>query len=525
MRSASRFVITTILFAASTQALAGSWVTVESMHYYSSGGSIVPGCEAAMANHGADGWAPQTINNQGYCHLAWNGNTQGPINIPIYKSSTNDCGTENGVDYLWLDPPNDDYALCADSCPEGSELTGAGCSDPTPTCEEPLEWVEVLGMCYEKEWCEEGYLPKQIGDANSGVEFWVCYPDGTEPVPEEEVIDDTCPAGQSLVGYGSDGPLCADSSMDECINQGGTFTVHNGVSGCLPGEQPLTGEEPPEEPPTVPTCNGGEYLAVTQTTTGHTYSCKTVQDTPSEIEELQTAQGPGAAGDPTPVVVLGPSSCTGADCGTDGSSCTGADCTIITPGTSCSGPDCSSSGVCVGTDCTTTEITKSCTGVGCDATGECTGQDCTSDEVEGEISDGCVGDDCEQGIAGGGNCDPSSQPTCTGKEPILCAVAVQTWKTNCSLEKAFDNSEFEDFVQANQASALYGEDEDLTSTLSGVFSTSGSAGSCPPPYNLSLLGSSHSFNYQPICDVAEGIRPIILVIFSLFGFRILMRAF
>jgi hypothetical protein len=41
---------------------------------------------------------------------------------------------------------------------------------------------------------------------------------------------------------------------------------------------------------------------------------------------------------------------------------------------------------------------------------------------------------------------------------------------------------------------------------------SGGAGSCPAPIEVSAVGQTLSFSYQPVCDLATGIRPIVLIL-------------
>jgi len=41
---------------------------------------------------------------------------------------------------------------------------------------------------------------------------------------------------------------------------------------------------------------------------------------------------------------------------------------------------------------------------------------------------------------------------------------------------------------------------------------SGGAGSCPAPIEVSAVGQTLSFSYQPVCDLATGIRPVVLIL-------------
>lgn len=45
----------------------------------------------------------------------------------------------------------------------------------------------------------------------------------------------------------------------------------------------------------------------------------------------------------------------------------------------------------------------------------------------------------------------------------------------------------------------------------------GAAGSCPAPHMMNLQGKSVSFSYGPLCDFAQGIRPLVIALSMLFA--------
>lgn len=403
-----------------------------------------------------------------------------------------------------------------------------------------------------------------------GVKQWICV----EPLPP--------PPNCLVIGYTSSGEeICVpNEEPEECLQAGGTYSITNGLSSCILGQP-----ENPPPPPEVPECGSGQLL---MTNSSGGFSCYQMFFDPPNLSGTGTGQGPGAGsggggdgGGPfAPPPVVHPPSCEGADCGPSG--CEGPDCIIEVVTTECEGPDCNTEGVCVGANCTTTRTTESCTGTDCGAGGSCEGPNCTEIEectgpdcgeggecLEGddctvgpktETIEECVGDDCEQGIQGGGNCAAESQPTCTGREPILCAIAIQTWKTRCALEETGEvtgescNVDLDCegdaiacyLAQEAKARRCYTEplddpselisgesepadldlgDEDLTTILNNIFNQPASNANCPAPDQLSVAGATLEIEYTPFCNFGDMIRPVVLFFFGLLAFRITMRAF
>jgi hypothetical protein len=58
-------------------------------------------------------------------------------------------------------------------------------------------------------------------------------------------------------------------------------------------------------------------------------------------------------------------------------------------------------------------------------------------------------------------------------------------------------------------SVLGKRDIDVSLSISGV------AGSCPAPISLDVLGTSHQLSWQPVCDLATGVSPIVRALAAL----------
>ena len=134
--------------------------------------------------------------------------------------------------------------------------------------------------------------------------------------------------------------------------------------------------------------------------------------------------------------------------------------------------------------------------------------------------------DKDQAVGGEGNCDTDTPPTCQG-DAIQCAILTQTFKAGCSTstDSEYTQAELDELTAGNDVSALDLGTSDLTSTLSGIYSQTGASASCPADDGITVAGTALSVSYQPFCDLAALIRPIVILLFSLIGFRTVMRAF
>jgi hypothetical protein len=70
-----------------------------------------------------------------------------------------------------------------------------------------------------------------------------------------------------------------------------------------------------------------------------------------------------------------------------------------------------------------------------------------------------------------------------------------------------DASACEELGEPEEQAELPSEDRDLSfdQELSD-------AGSCPGPYSLSILGRSYSLEWTPLCDLASGVRPVVIAL-------------
>lgn len=178
------------------------------------------------------------------------------------------------------------------------------------------------------------------------------------------------------------------------------------------------------------------------------------------------------------------------------------------------------------TNCTTSTTTKtSSTTTGANGNpissgGTCQGDQCPGDTNPDGDGDGfgdCVGDDCgddSESKVGGESC--SAELSCDG-DAIQCAILRQEKENNCKWSLGTEE-------QASVVSAVSGEGFELQETnisVSGIFNDALAQGrwlssTCPVPRTLSVRGKTISFSWEPLCDFATAIGPIIVALASLF---------
>lgn len=154
------------------------------------------------------------------------------------------------------------------------------------------------------------------------------------------------------------------------------------------------------------------------------------------------------------------------------------------------------------------------------------------------------GSSASAGNATATNC--SSEPTCTGGDPIQCAFLKQMWINNCDgIEKKIDidantdnaniNSDFQDLVDNNQTdlnsdgtiAGATGEIDvsqyvDMVSNLNNA-ANQASSGTCPAPRVIHISLGSFEVTFDPLCELAEGISYFVLLFFSISGSLIIYR--
>lgn len=124
--------------------------------------------------------------------------------------------------------------------------------------------------------------------------------------------------------------------------------------------------------------------------------------------------------------------------------------------------------------------------------------------------------------------------SCSG-DPIQCAILEQQYLQRCASEEA---GEFEspDFSQSQIESALgIGEgDSDFSDTVeeadvSGIFddvvSQTGQGATCPADLSLDLAIGTIPVSLQPLCDLAEMLGILLLILASLVSFKIVQSGF
>lgn len=104
---------------------------------------------------------------------------------------------------------------------------------------------------------------------------------------------------------------------------------------------------------------------------------------------------------------------------------------------------------------------------------------------------------CKQGSFSGGTC--GSEPSCSG-DPVQCATARAVWKMECKTPS---------WGTPTDEGRVIGEkkigEEIVPITLSG-------SSSCPSPRSVTVLGHSVSMSFDPVCQFAEGVRPVVILI-------------
>ena len=453
------------------------------------------------------------------------------------------------------DPNHIAFGKCISSCRDDENgnpqvPTANGCGDPLPECEDPTEsYDETFGCIPPPPECPSGQI-RDVIDLG-GFPVYTC----TDPLPPPE----NC----LVVGYGGNGiPICVDTQeVDDCTAGGGTFVYsHTAERGmCIL-------DPPPEADPEIPDCTGNNLLV--QSDAGE-FSCRPVYDTGSELSDVDNPgedsiadKGIDTDGDGTPNTsdddIDGDGLENWQDSDVDGDG-------II----NVNDPDIDGDGISNGSDGDMDGDGKP-NGSDDDIDGDGVLNDTDTDDdgdgtADGEDSqpggtESEEGTEKDQSISGGGNCAPESQPTCDGDEPILCAIAIQTWKTQCALNDdnfeggdcaseitcegdpiqcgiariQWENKCYSEFpeglgdkieITSNDPSLLDQGDTDIGTILQGIYNQPASSESCPSPDVISVAGASLEVAYTPFCNFANMIRPVVLFFFGLLGFRITLRAF
>jgi hypothetical protein len=136
---------------------------------------------------------------------------------------------------------------------------------------------------------------------------------------------------------------------------------------------------------------------------------------------------------------------------------------------------------------------------------------------------------CGRTSTGGDDC--VTPPTCSG-DAVDCGVLKQSWLGRCKVDRS--QPELNTFagkseiVAGNatgpngQFSWLPEETIDLSADFDDFSNQTGAGGTCPGDYTLPLMLGSVAFSFQPMCDVAYGLNPLVLLLFTFIGARIVL---
>lgn len=179
------------------------------------------------------------------------------------------------------------------------------------------------------------------------------------------------------------------------------------------------------------------------------------------------------------------------------------------------------------TNCTVTTTTKTTTtttngnGTVTSTTGVCSGPDCSSNtnpDADGDGWGDCVGDDCGDGNGGSTvNGEDCGVPLACEGDAIQCAILRQEKENNCKWMLGPD----EEAAVVAQVSGEGFQLEENSVDTSSFFTDAINQGrwlssGCPSPRTISVMGTSVTFSWQPICDFAVAMAPIIVAMASLF---------
>lgn len=166
-------------------------------------------------------------------------------------------------------------------------------------------------------------------------------------------------------------------------------------------------------------------------------------------------------------------------------SCTGAGSCVTTTTTTTTVVN--SSGQTVGVPTTTTTTSESSPGSGSSSPAKsssfCAENPSSPLCKSGSFSGSCIG-----------------QPVCDG-DPVQCAVAVATWKTDCkTLDPGTPTDDQAPIPEKKLENAFSYTD------------IGGASSSCPAPQNIVVAGRSISIEYTALCQFASGIRSIVILL-------------
>lgn len=131
----------------------------------------------------------------------------------------------------------------------------------------------------------------------------------------------------------------------------------------------------------------------------------------------------------------------------------------------------------------------------------------------------CATDD--DSVTNANDCDTASD--CVG-DPVECAIFLQQKATRCESPGIEDQDELDALTTGLEAESVM-SDVDLQSDLANIYNAGSPGGSCPSDVSLSLSSGATQVSFQPLCDMATSMRPLVLIAFSLAAFVAVYRSF
>lgn len=424
-------------------------------------------------NGGINGWHCTVSEACTFVGAVANGSSQCDINGSYYVSVQHSyCALPDREYTQWFDASGNSHCE-QNNCPEGEDYKiveggyGVAC-DPCPECD-----------TFE---CGDIDHPEEKLTIKDGI---VLHP---FCAPDLQIDHDPC---EDVLGYFNGNQVCGDDK-NKCEADGGTYGHFNDIAVCIPTND-INGSDIEDVPPDCEDDEIAYHLGSGDMSCSH-------YDPPGENTEDKDTDGDGTP-DKDDDDIDGDGVPNGSDPDKDGDGIPNAD----DPDEEGDDNEADGGGTCTNR--------PSCSGdqVLCAVLFQQWKTRCALEE-EGE------GD---KSSSGGGSCDEPVE--CEG-DVMLCGIRQQIHDSNCQLAE-HDSSEYDDLF-TDEPSDLFTDDEDgLENAMSGVFNQSGSGSSCPAPLPINLGSTSTSISFQPLCDTAGLLNPLVLFIFSLTGLRITMRGF
>lgn len=395
-----------------------------------------------------------------------------------YYSGGMGFGNDNGVQTI--SNPCDPTNQCWNSLTQSCEFE----------CLPPLERNPVTDEC-ESPLCPAGTTLQAVPNFSGQPPLHRCLP------PFEPDCD-----GNEVVGHVGDLKLCRDEA-DDCIYvEGSNGFDSNGGYNCWPRDQ-----FPENEDDAPPDCGPGQ-VSVYDLDTGESL-CENLDDDPPENPDTEDPNDPDLDGDGTPDKndddIDGDGTPNSQDDDIDGDGVPNAD--DPDPYGQEEGGD--ESSVTGGGNCGKQPACKG-DAVQCAILLQTWKTACNVKENAGKVE-------------GGGSC---SDPFRCNGDAVTCALLEYQWNQNCETRSLTEGDvSGSGYVTDNPLSRLDDGDTNLVDELDDVFNQSGGGSSCPGDASLNFTFGSDSFSYQPFCDLAEMVNPLVRLSFGIVGFLIVLRAF